>query len=200
MVKYIHLGLILLLVACGSITIDVTTDVVDDDDITHTFSIVMSGEIVNLVGQGDENLEELDNEFFQENCDILREVERFEISCLNISQEKLASLEGGNDGSLGIEVTKTDLGDAWEYRATMENIFYDVEDDMEDSPVDIDMDMILKARHHWTVTMPGEVVEANSDSNVEGVVKFTGKPGDGREIFTVVSRKEKPTGLFGSCN
>ena len=191
MLKYVHLGLVLLLIACGSITVDVATDVVDDDNITHTFSIVMSGEVANLAGQRDEKLEELDNEFFQENCDVLREVERFEISCRNISHEKLAA--EGDDDSFGIQVTKTDLGDAWEYRATMENIFYGVEDEMEDSPVNMDFDMILRARHHWTVTMPGEVTETNSDSNVEGVVKFTGKPGDSRETFTVVSREEKPT-------
>ncbi len=203
--KLLPLLLTLLMVACGAITIQVDTNVKDENDITHEFSIILSGPIATMAMEEaeDTDLESLQDEFFAKNCEqITDEVDgedRLEIICSNISHEVLLS-ERESDDDFDIQVTKTDLGDKWEYRATSTNIFYDADEELEDNPFAKTADAIIKARYYWTLTMPGEIVETNADSNEEGQVKFIGKIGDDREQFVAVSYKEKPKGLFGICN
>ncbi len=199
--KWLPITLMLLVVACGAITIDVDTEVKDETDITHDMKYVLSGPIVQLVFEEDEGLDEINdeinNEFVQENCTITKDVDRFEITCLDVAHEDM-----GSEMSVEVEVTKKDLGNKWEYRATSTNVFFDADEELlEDEPPDIDIDQILRARQYWTLTMPGEIVETNADStNEDGSIEFVGKFGDERETFTAISHKDKGGSLFGLCN
>lgn len=201
--KWLPITLTLLVVACGAITIDVDTEIKDETDITHDMKYVLSGPIVQLVFEEDEGLDEINdeinNEFVQENCTVTKDVDRFEITCLDVAHEDM-----GSEMSVEVQVTKKDLGNKWEYRATSTNVFFDADDELlEDEPLeeDIDIDQILRARQYWTLTMPGEIVETNADStNEDGSVEFVGKFGDERETFTAVSHKDKGFSLLGLCN
>lgn len=201
--KWLPITLMLLVVACGAITIDVDTEIKDETDITHDMKYVLSGPIVQLVFEEDEGLDEINdeinNEFVQENCTVTKDVDRFEITCLDVAHEDM-----GSEMSVEVQVTKKDLGNKWEYRATSTNVFFDVDDELlDDEPLeeDIDIDQILRARQYWTLTMPGEIVETNADStNEDGSVEFVGKFGDERETFTAVSHKDKGFSLLGLCN
>ena len=204
----VPLMLLLLVIACGTITIDIETVVRDEDDITHDISMEVSGPIATAMQEGtdEETINPLEDEFFDDNCDVvIDEVDgedRIEVSCTGISHEELSASAEEGEGP-DIQVTREDLGDKWEYRATAVNILYDVEDEeWADTPLPsgLVIDQVLKARYYWTVTMPGEIVETNADSTDNGQAKFTGKIGDKRETFVAVSHKEKPKGLFGDCS
>ena len=208
MPRLLPLILILLVTACGAITIEVDTLVKDENDITHDISLVMSGPIATMALEevDDTTIDPLENEFFAENCEqIIDEVDgedRIKFICSDITHQDLLSAEQDDDDGLDIQITKTDLGDKWEYRATSKNIFHDVDDELEDNPFaeGMSVDAIIKTRYYWTLTLPGEIVETNANSSEEGQVKFIGKIGDEREEFVAVSHKEKPKGLFGICN
>ena len=208
MPRLLPLILILLVTACGAITIEIDTLVKDENDISHDFRIVMSGPIATMaIEEADDAVfNPSEDEFFAENCEqIIDEVDgedRIEFTCSNISHEKLLYSEQGDDNSFDIQITKKDLGDKWEYRATSTNIFYDADEELEDNPFaqGMSVDAIIKARYYWNLTMPGEIVETNANSNEESEAKFIGKIGDEREQFVAVSHKEKPKGLFGFCN
>ena len=124
--------------------------------------------------------------------------EEFSLSCDNLTQEDLS--EGQLEGEgFDFSVTKTDMGDQWEYRATMPNIFFDSESELEDNPLfsGDDLYAIIKLRFHWTAEMPGEVIESNADTYEKGTASFTAKLGDERETFVVVSQQDKGG---GGCN
>ena len=187
--KWLPITLTLLAVACGSITFDVDTEVKDADAITHDIVLTAEGEIVQIMTEG-EGFGEF-AESFEENCTMDFDTDNLEIACLDVSHEEMKKAEGGDLWE--IEVTVRDLGDKLEYRATSPNVIYGSEEEFEDN--------ILKARHYWTLTMPGEIVETNADStNEDGSVEFVGKIGDERETFTAISHKDKGFSLFGLCN
>ena len=194
--RLITFGAMLLVLACGTITIRIDTEVQDETEIKHNFEMEASGPIAMLAA------EEWDpNEFddFDGHCntDIDEANEKISVSCKYISQEDLSVAEIGDEGLL-VEVIKGDLGDKWEYRATMPNSFSATKEELEDNPFaeGMTMDAIIKFRLHWTVEMPGEIVESNANTYKEGTASFTAKLDDERENFVVVSQQDKG----GSCN
>ena len=202
--KSLSLAMIFLIMACGAITVELDTEVTDETEITHDFSMQASGQIAALLA-GD-----FDEDDLPESCTSVFDQEMFEVNCTGLSQSDLAEnkLAVGDDG-LAVEVTKEDLGDHWEYRVTAMNLFFDAEDELGDSSLtegmDLDaigmnIDTILKARFRWTVEVPGEILETNADTTEGRVTSFNADLSDTREEFLVVSRQEKSTGLFGSCS
>lgn len=187
---------IVMVVACGSMTIRVDSEVSDETDIKHNVQIEASGQIALTLA---EQFASDDSDDFDQNCesDIDTHNENFSIICDNISQEILSEGEVEGQGLL-VTVEKSDLGDQWEYRAVMTNIFFAIEEELEDNPfVDSEtLDAIVRLRFHWTVEMPGDVVETNADISENKTASFNVRLGDEREIFEVVSRQDKP----GSCN
>ena len=207
MARFIHLAVLLLMLGCGSITIDVETRVEDENDITHTLKLEMTGQIAELADEGGEEFSTIDDPYMREHCEIERGPQRLAMSCSELKHDELLS---GSEEPFLVYVTKIDKGDSWEYRATMANVFHDTEDEFANDPLtaDMDMDLILRARQYWTVTMPGEIVESNSEnspyaksgSGEADSVDFTGTIGDSRPQFEVISRQDKPSGLFGFCS
>ena len=194
--RLITFGVMLMVLACGTITIRIDTEVRDETEIKHNFEMEASGPIALLVA------EEWDpNEFddFGGHCNahIDEANEKVSVSCRDISQEDLSGSEIGDEGLL-VEVTKDDLGDKWKYRATMPNSFSATKEELEDNPFAEGMstDAIIKFRLHWTVEIPGEIVESNANTYEEGAASFTAKLDDERETFVVVSQQDKG----GSCN
>ena len=195
--KFLLLVISLLVMACGAITVEIDTKVEDETDIVHDIRLVASGQIATLMS-GEWNEDDL-----PDNCSASVEIEAFEVECSGLSQANLSgeslTLE---DSDFDVQVVKEDKGDYWQYRATTENIFYETDNELKDNPLaeGMDIDAILKARFHWTVEMPGEILDSNSDSVEGNRVFFTTSPTDSRRELFVVSQEKKPSGFFGACN
>ena len=194
--RVLTLGVMLLVLACGAMTIRIDTDVTDETEVKHEIQIEASGQIALTIAE-DFNQEELDES--DGNCTVEEDQtqQEFYLECSDLSQ---AGLQAGevDDTGFDIQVTKTDLGDQWEYRATMVNTFFDANEELEDNPLfsGDDLDAIIRLRFHWTVEMPGKVVESNAQQFENGTATFVAKLGDEREVFVVVSQQDKG----GSCN
>lgn len=208
--KFTPLMLTLLLIACGALTVEVHTEVMDERHITHDVRMVVSGSIVaEALGQDtaagaagliDKTCTHIANQIDGE--------DRVEISCMGLSHGDLSAEQKSSFGN--IRVTKTDLGDKWEYRATADNILSTFDkDEIERTPAaeGRTIDEIITARYYWTLTMPGEIVQTNTrpgDGNEEAdqtnTVKFVGRIGDDRDTFMAVSHQNKPSSTFGACN
>ncbi len=194
--RLVSMAIMVLVLACGAVTIRIDTEVMDEADIKHDIQMDASGQIAIAVAEelNPDELDELDGDC---SVDIDEANEAFSLSCKNLSQESLSEGEIGGEGLL-VEVTKTDIGDKWEYRATMRNSFSVTEEELEDNSFAEAMvtDAIIKFRLHWTVEMPGEIVESNANTYDKGTASFTAKLDDDRDTFVVVSRQDKG----GSCN
>ena len=194
--RLVSMAIMVLVLACGAVTIRIDTEVMDEADIKHDIQMDASGQIAIAVAEelNPDELDELDGDC---SVDIDEANEAFSLSCKNLSQESLSEGEIGGEGLL-VEVTKTDIGDKWEYRATMRNSFSVTEEELEDNSFAEGMatDAIIKFRLHWTVEMPGEIVESNANTYDKGTASFTAKLDDDRDTFVVVSRQDKG----GSCN
>ena len=119
----------------------VNTEVADETKITHEIQMEASGQIAIVVA------EEFDLDVGGDcDVDINEANEEVSLSCKNLSQEGLSDGEIGGAGLL-VEVIKTDIGDKWEYRATMVNSFFDIEEELEDNPFAEGMttDLIIKS-------------------------------------------------------
>ena len=107
MPRLLPLILILLVTACGAITIEIDTLVKDENDITHNFSLMMLGPIATMaIEEADDTAIDLEDDFFTENCDqTIDEVDgedRIEFTCSNVSHEKLLSSEQGDENGFNI--------------------------------------------------------------------------------------------------
>ena len=197
-VRVTQITLLLLVMACGSVTVHLDSEIKDETDVTHDLQYEISGAIASKMA------EEFDGNELPERCTHDITSEEIKISCKELSSSGLEKA-GDQDEGFDFKVTKTDKGSHWEYRASMGNFFFSTQDELdelEDNPFaeGMDIDMILRMRFHWTVKMPGEITDGNADTFEEGVASFTAKLDDPREEFVVVSREKKPRGLFGSCN
>ena len=202
----ITLGIMLWVLACGAMTIRIDTEVADETEIRHDIEMEASGQMALLMA------EQFDPDDIDGECDSNIDTvnERFEVSCKGLSQSELQESEVEGEG-FDFNVIKADLGDRWEYRAVMPNIFFGVAEEIKDDQsangqdnnitinplADVeDLDAIIKLRFHWTVNVPGEVIESNADTYAKGTASFSAKPDDERETFVVVSQQDKG----GGCN
>ena len=183
--------------ACGSVTIRIDTEVADEDEVTHDLQFEASGQIAALI------TEEWDPDQLPEECESSVDGEVFEITCMGLSEADvgLDALDESDD-SISVEVTKTETDSYWEYRVSMPNTFYGATEEIEDNPFaeGLDLDAILKLRLHWSVKVPGEIVETNADTFEGRDASFTVKLDDDRETLLVVSRRDKSSGFLGACN
>ncbi len=204
--RLVSVPVIVLALACGAVTIRLDTEVSDETEIKHDIQMEMSGPIAAMAS------EEFNEDDLDEKCtaSIDEAEETFELSCKGLSQSEMRDddlfpssesqeneLES-QEFDFDVEVTKVDLGDQWEYEARMRNSFSISEEELETDLFTgvMDLDAIIKFRFHWTVDMPGEIVEANADTYEKGTASFIAKLDDDRETFAVVSRQDKG----GSCN
>ena len=199
-VKKLRLMLPLMMVialACGSLTIRLDTEVLDEDDITHDLQVEAAGQIAPLL------FAEWEPDALSEECDSLFDSNTFEITCKEISQADLGlgeSLE--SNGDLHVDVTKTDMENYWEYRISMTNPYFGTEEEIKDDPLaeGLEMDAILLFRFYWSVRVPGEITESNANTSEGGEASFVVKLDDERETLFVVTRQDKPSGFLGMCN
>ncbi len=195
--RLVTLGVMLMVLACGAMTIRIDTEVADETEIKHEIQMEASGQIAVMMAeefdQGE--IDEIDGDC---SLDIDEANEEFSLSCKDLSQEGLSEGQVEGEG-FDLKVIKTDMGDYWEYRATMPNPFFGTEEELEDTPLfsGDDLDAIIKLRFHWTVEMPGEVVESNANTYEKATASFTTKLDDDRETLVVVSQQDKGG---GGCN
>ena len=194
--RLLTLVVMLLVLACGAMTIRIDTDVADETEIKHNIQMEASGQIALAMAEefSEGDLDEIDG-----NCsvEIDESDQEFSLQCTDLSQAGLQSGEVEDTG-LDIDVAKTDLGAQWEYQAVMVNPFYEADEELEENPMfsGENLDAILRLRFHWTVEMPGDVVESNAEGFEGGTATFSSKLGDERRVFTVVSQQDKG----GACN
>ena len=183
--------------ACGSLTISIDTEVVDEDEVTHDMQFQASGQIAALLTA------EWDPDELPEECESSEDGEVFEITCTGLSEADLGldALDESDD-SISVEVTTTETDSYWEYRVSMPNTFYGATEEIEGNPFaeGLSLDAILKLRFHWSVKAPGEIVETNADTFEGSEASFTVKLDDDRETLFVVSRRDKSSGFLGACN
>ena len=183
--------------ACGSMTISIDTEVVDEDEVTHDLQFQTSGQIAALI------TEQWDLNALPEECDSSVDGEVLGFTCTGLSELDfdLDTLDE-SDNSFSVEVTETETDSYWEYRVSMPNTFYDATEEIESNPFaeGLDLDAILKLRFHWSVKMPGEIVETNAGTFEGSEASFTVKLDDDRETLFVVSRRDKSSGFLGACN
>ena len=188
--------MMVLLLACGSMTIRIDTEVSDETEVKHDFHIEASGQMALLLADSIEFDDIADSEVdCSMNIDTANEI--FELRCMDVSHSDIDEVQVDGEG-IYLQVSKKDLGDQWEYRADMGNIFFDADEELKDNPLASgeNLDAIIKLRFHWTVQMPGEVHMTNADIYERGTATFTARLGDERDVFYVVSRQDKG----GSCN
>ena len=86
------LVIMVLVMACGSITIQLDTEVADENDITHDMLLEASGQIATMMG------DESDSGEFPEEWTSSIGIERIEIKCSHLSQSELAQNEIDGSG------------------------------------------------------------------------------------------------------
>ena len=190
--KIVSVAVMVLVLACGAVTIRIDTEVSDETEIKHDFQMEASGQMAVLMAE-QFNQDEIDGDC---RADIDTVNEEFSLSCNGLSQEGLAEEQWDE---FDLNITKTDLGDQWEYTAMLPNPFFGAEEELKDNPLaqGMTMDAVLKLRFYWTVDMPGDIVESNANTYEDGTASFTVKLDDERETLAVVSQQSKGG---SSCN
>lgn len=190
----ITVSLVLIAIACGSITINLDTEVRDETQIFHAVGMQATGQVAELMSG------ELDPNEMSEGCTASYEQGTFDLSCPRITDEEMRSQDVG-DTSFDIEVTKSDHASFTEYRVSMPNPFLESRAELQGNPMADNLDAIIKLRFYWTVSMPGDIVEteSNADTFDGNKASFNVSLDDARDAFTVISRQSKSGGLF-SCN
>lgn len=198
--KLFSLPLLLLVIACGAITVDMDTEVKDESEIIHDIRFEASGQIAIMLNRAYEKSEKAT---LSEQCAVEWDKGVFELLCTDIQRDALTegTLEGFEGSAVLVEVTVTETEEYWEYRTTQKNGFFDADDLLKDNPLTegMSLEAILDYHLDWNVKVPGEIVETNADSTEGGSAVFSAGLSDPREEFFVVSRKNKPFSLFGSC-
>ena len=203
----------LLAIACGSVLVEINTEVIDENDVRHDLVYEIQGPAaMGMQIEVGEGLDEV-----PEGCEVTVSVDSVRLTCVGLSQSEarrfmeespLSSEVSDEEVPFNGEVSKEDKGSHWEYKASLKNPFYGLNEEIMAGLTDeenamlqgVDLsqgfDAILKLRLKWSVTMPGEVLDSNGDSSEDEVTSFTVTLDDGREDLFVVSRVDKP----GACN
>ncbi len=190
----ITLTLVLFVIACGSVTINLDTEIGEETEATHAMGVEATGQVAELMSS------EIDPNEMTDGCTTSYEQGTFNLSCSRMTEEEMRSQDIG-DTSFNLEVTKSENPSYIEYRASMPNPFLEGQEELQDNPMVDSMDAIIKLRFYWTVSMPGEIVEAesNADTFNDDTASFNVSLEDTRDAFVVISRQPKSGGLF-SCN
>ena len=200
--RKLTLGLMAILgIACGTITVDIDTDISEAGEMTHSFAIEMKGQMAGLIGAEIGQDDTVSNEELKPYCNVSTGADSFKFICEDVPHSALGE-RGEELGAFDITLSQQDTGDGTEYRVSMPNAFReDGSLSLGDTGM-VDPNLVLALSFTWDVTMPGEVGESqsNADSYDGSTARFTASWDDGREAFEVVSHRKKSSGLFGSCN
>ena len=213
--KFAPLVLVLLAIACGSVIIELNTEVIGEDNIKHNFTFETEGFFASTF------MSEIGLDDLPEGCTGSENAASVIMTCVDFHESEVQGFfqafaeakaehfgEPRPIGPFGVRVARKDLGSQWEYRAALDNMFYGYmdaimaelpEEDramMEGEDLSSAMDAIARMRLYWSVTMPGEIVSGNSDRLNDNEAIFRVGLDDSRGELYVVSRVDKP----GACN
>ena len=181
--------LMLIVMGCGSITMSLDTEVGQDAEAVHSVSLSATGEMADLMNQGlvEENAGELRDE-----CQSDYSVGQFEMRCSGLTTSELVSQSSDGIG-FDLEVVRSELPAHTEYRVSMTNPFWETQKELEGNPLAADgMDAIVEFRFQWNVSMPGEIVEAETNADIfnDGEAEFNISLDETRDTLVVVSRSQ----------
>ena len=168
------LVLVFALFACGTIRMDLDTKVRDLEDFSHEFEITATDELALMM---EASLLE-DDPSIPASWDIKSEGDttsfKFSHRFKGDEAKEYLSSSSEDDPLTAFSLTSTDTPDGTIYRASYSlNDFSDATEDADTGP-DIDLDDMLRGMFlfKWTVEMPGEIVNSNSDSVTESTANF----------------------------
>jgi len=168
------LVLVFVLFACGTIRMDLDTKVRHLEDFSHEFEITATDELALMM---ETSLLEADPSI-PASWDIKSEGDttsfKFSHRFKGDEAKEYLSSSSEDDPLTSFSLTSTDTPDGTIYRASYSlNDFSDATEDADTGP-DIDLDDMLRGMFlfKWTVEMPGEIVNSNSDSVTESTANF----------------------------
>lgn len=182
--SYIPILILLALaaVAC-TVSIDVTTRLQDLNDVTHdleyTYYIPDS---TTENGERDESGVDDLGLFDSVHCSVSEEFLDATVTCTDLPHSMFVqSSAAGENTSIEVNVSRTDSGEQWVFRAEMVNPLADNQDEFSEGDVS------------WTVHLPGVIIRSNADvvHEDDGIAKFSADLEDSREMFFAVSAQDK---------
>jgi len=206
----VHLPVLiaLLVVGCGSLTIDIDTKVKSAQQASHSLTIVGTGEIFRAF-ESELNLPELREQGWS-----VKRTRTGDQVTINMTIENAAVGEfdhggvnpwfgdgGPRGGRTSVRIAVTDMGNYEEYRVSLD---FGLSDELPTDELSQAMmlglaDMLLI---NWTVEVPGKIVKSNADDFTGSHASFNLNLVDiykTSELY-VVSRVDKKRGLSGTCN
>ncbi len=187
---------VVLAIGCGTVRMNLDTDVSDTGALTHDVEVTMESPLVPVMDLTDEDLLDI-----PENCTAAIDGDVLSFTCNGLSAEQIGEGEIGFD----IQVIQTETDDGAEFRVSMPHPFQADEFGLEDADLDLDLGLnpedLLDLTFRWRVTLPGKIDKgrSNADSYSGSTAKFETALGEQkRETFEVVSVVRPDTG--GACS
>jgi hypothetical protein len=228
--RHVVAFLVLTLFGCGTVAVNVNTDIQSPDDFTHTMEIVLTGFLAEMADeQMDEqfNAQELRDEGWDVTVERLEEGEDKKLvfkASRHFEGEEAAKLTSGEglqllQEELGFTLETKEFDGGIEYRVALnpqsgteeadqegdESISFDGEDavdlgDFSEAFGEAMLDSFFQL--NWTVSVPGEIVDTNADSYEGNQATWHLKGSDlvQAEEMYLVSRVEEGTGFLAGCN
>ena len=181
--KLLLAAVVIFAIGCGTITMNMDTEVSSIGEMTHDLEVTMESPLVPLMDLTDEELADI-----PEDCAAAIDGDVLTLTCDNLTQDQLEEGEIGFD----IQVTQTETDEGTEYRVTMPYPFPEEEFATADDEFDLGLEPedLLDLSFAWNVEVPGQIDRdrSNADSYSGSTAKFETVLGEQqRETLEVVS-------------
>ena len=181
--KLLLAAVVIFAIGCGTITMNMDTEVSSIGEMTHDLEVTMESPLVPLMDLTDEELADI-----PEDCAAAIDGDVLTLTCDNLTQDQLEEGEIGFD----IQVIQTETDEGTEYRVTMPYPFPEEEFATADDEFDLGFDPedLLDLSFAWNVEVPGQIDRgrSNADSYSGSTAKFETVLGEQkRETLEVVS-------------
>lgn len=214
---------VLTVLACGTVSIDYSADVRSPDEVTIDIEMSLTGMFVEMAADSEEAFGPNNPNFEDWQMEILEdEVDRYTVRLSNTfkgqdAADMLNPERARVDDPASLIMHEVDKGKYIEYRIEFSPEFFQDTDLSDDDSVATDgFDELggdMAAAMSGILTMKvslkvfGEIMETNADRTIENeltwrynFVEFTEAVEDHSLVPYVVTRVNKSSGIFGSCN
>ena len=213
---------ILTVLACGTVAIDYSADLRSPDEVTIVMEMSLTDAFVELAADSESIISPINPTWEGWETEILEdEIDKYTVRFSNTFKGQdaadMLNPESERDDGIHLVMHKVDKGKYIEYRIEFPpESFSDTGLSDDDSVAAVDFDELGEAmqaamagmlRMDITLKVFGEIVETNSKRTVENeltwrynLVEFT-EAGENHSLLPyVVTRVNKSSGIFGSCN
>lgn len=206
---------VLIVLACGTIAVDYSADFRSHDDVTIVMELSLTDMFVAMAADSENSLSPNNPDFDGWKTEILEdEVDKYTVRLSNTfkgqTAEDLLNPERANRDAFLPVIYEVDKGEYIEYRIEFPTEFFsdddlvEAEDDFEE---DIEAAMAGMLKMNIKLKVFGEILETNANQTVENeftwrynLVSFNEAGKNNSLLPYVVTRVNKSSGIFGSCN